>query len=242
MALNVMVPKAEYDALKQIAAAAAMRQEEKEVENNPSQVSPLQTDTVQAVDAVNQRVVKAKESAEWNEVLSPGEGSKVDDDIDGVEKEDEQEEKSGGGLGGGGGEEEVGGKGPVFELAFLPPGKRAKARDMLNKLVCHPSVDVEKGIVYVKGKRAGHMFFLLHEIFGDKMPAVKNISPLLKLCRELGLDLGSKRERERREQHQKQQVQPLKKDKKARTSTAKKITQSVQEPRRLSAAVLEHLK
>ena len=60
-----------------------------------------------------------------------------------------------------------GDKGLQDTLSFLPKRQRGKAVGFIREVSSHPEVDLRHGIVFVKGKKAGHMFQILLHFFGS---------------------------------------------------------------------------
>ncbi len=176
---KVMVSEAEYAALKKAASAAS------NCAPPPTEKDKSLGSSAAKLDHINQHLI-AQDNAKRRDVVQAGQSpsssssSSEDDEKDGVEDE-------------GGGEEDpvehpgVRGEGAGVEFSFLPVGRRRPAKKFLHRLLSHPSVDVECGQVYVRGKKIGHIVFVLHHLFGARQASLNNQTLLTSFLRQSDL-------------------------------------------------------
>ena len=221
--VSIMVSRAEYEALKKI--ASAVRQDGEQVLPHPPH-SPKEADPVQAMDAVNKKVVVASENVEHRKALQPA----SQHDLAESEEENMTEDQR-----------------PAYdcELTFLPVKMRARARTFLGRLIDHPSVDVEKGLLFLNGKKIGHTLFVLDYLFGDTGHSLHNQQELLEFAHRLGHDGQTPRIKCHHQQAEEKEGMKKKKKKRppvVKPAVKKKEQYMIKGKHSLRPSVLQHLK
>ena len=157
---KILVSESEYMALKRAAALKSPLPEPAATPPPSKSSSELASgeSVAEKLDDINKDMAE-KENEERREVLEP----------DKVHSEHELAEF------GADGDREESQEVQARELAFfLPSGKRQEAVYFLRKLVPHPAVGVESGVVFVRGKQIGHIVSILSHLFGEGKSAVKD--------------------------------------------------------------------
>ncbi len=194
--VSIMVSRAEYEVLKKIASAA--RQDREQASQHPSH-SPNdqnpEVDPVQAVDALNQKVVVDSENVEHRKAVLPV----YQLECTRSEEKNMQEDQI---------------SAYDCELTFLPVETRARARTFLGRLIHHPSVDLEKGLLFLNSKKIGHTLFVLDYLFGDTRHSLCNKQELLKFVHRLGHDRQTPCIKQHQQQTEKKEGMKKKKKKK----------------------------
>ncbi len=192
---KVMVSEAEYAALKKAASAAS---------NCASSPPPTGKDKSSSspaakLDHINQHLI-AQDNAKRRDIVQAGESSSSSEDDNDAEhiaerkrsKNSEHLLQDGVEDEGGGGDDPVEhpgarGEDAGVEFSFLPMGRRRAAKKFLHRLLSHPSVDVECGQVYVRGRKIGHIVFVLHHLFGARQAGLGNQTLLSSFLRQSDL-------------------------------------------------------
>ncbi len=135
---KVLVNEEEYQALKRAARP------------RPPSPRPTLEEVPEKMQDVNKEVIARQENEEMRKVAGEEE----------PRKEEQREE-------GEGGEESFDDDEKLDDyLSFVPKRNRSRARDYMRCMISSPAVEVRNGIVYVRGKKAGHFFPILQHFFG----------------------------------------------------------------------------
>ncbi len=109
---------------------------------------PPSLEVPEKMQDINREVIACQENAHMRKVIG---GSPPED------KEEKEEEEDG----------EFPSDGELDNyLSFIRKRNRRRARDYMRCIILSPAVDVRNGVVYVKGKKAGHFFPILQHFFG----------------------------------------------------------------------------
>ncbi len=192
-----MVSEAEYAALKKAASASTSSCER--APPPPTASSSRDKSPASELGRINQRLI-SRDNAKLRDIVdgtsdsSSSDGSDVEDGgsshntryksgkvAEGEEEGfkvmlDAQQPEAEGEHGGGG-----------IEFSFLPVGQRRAAKKFLHLLLAHPAVDVECGQVYVRGRKIGHIVFVLNYLFGRRASTLSNTNMLSSFLRQTNL-------------------------------------------------------
>ena len=80
---------------------------------------------------------------------------------------------------------------PEWTAPFLPPSQQKKAQIFVHRLLADPTVRLEQGCLYIRGRKVGYLDLVLHDLFGQNCPLTTHRSELDRFLQQAGLKLTS---------------------------------------------------
>ena len=196
---KILVSAAEYEALKKAAAQKALSPS-----TPPATSAAVESgvSVARKLEGFNQDAAD-KENEERREILEPDKAHAEEEENS---AKDENQDS--------GGEKEV----LTHDLtSFLPCNKQQEAICFLKKFVPHPAVEVERGVVFVRGRQIGHIVAILNHLFGSGANAIRDKAMFARFLAESGLHQVKKpkKKEEKKSRNVARYKEPEKKKKKS---------------------------
>ena len=161
MAAKILIPEAEYHALKKSVETAKKTQNAQSANDNSG------GNVQQEISEINKELVEEPINQRLQELNEQG-----DDEQEGLANNEPAESE----------EDE-----PLDLSGIVHEGKEAKARAFLSDLVQHPDVALRRGTVLVDKKKVGHLVMILYWLFGQKKPILDNLEHFQGFVKKHGL-------------------------------------------------------